>query len=549
MQQPIIEQEKYKNLLVDVFPLPKKKESSSSEASANTPKVKAIRIRKADGTYNLRLHVENNGVLEPPLEFPTDKLRTKILEISNYSVPFNGVEIHNIILGIHDKMAELNTLNAFDKIGWHTDSSNNIVYWQSATGMTIQGNPLTKDIYAPYPSYNGDLDANITFINNYISKHGAVAQSILLYGFSAVLVGFLHFQPEKKRKTNLLLSLSGKSSRGKTTIAKLLVSLFAEPENEKLSTTFNVTLNRMAERLGGIYGSAVLIDDLSLAPSAVKKNIDEMLFVLENGKEKERMKTKSFDREPSRWATSIILSAEKPLLGFCDTEQEGAVGRLMELNIGKDDLFSDANEANQIADLSHKHYGLMADEFVKRLISNGILDNLNTLYKQEVSCIGNGYSDVMSRTAENVAVVTLCGKLLNQLFSFQFKVDDVTNYLMSAAKDNLENFRISQKGNVIMATIYDELINYAKESCPDENKNLTDHVVISSKATKAILAKIQEKLGYKPIEIKKALKEGGVLFANDGPYSYTGTINKKSFRGIYLYTKDRKDNEETPDNE
>lgn len=541
MKQPIQEYTKYTALLSTVFPKESKEPEEPKEPKeSKEPKgpkvaVKAIRIHNPDDTYNLRLHVENNGKLDPPLEFPIDDMRTKITKIKNFSANFNGVEIGEIIVGINNFMQKspIPTLDAADKIGWHYDTSDSVIYWKSATAIDLHGNPLPKDIFAPYPSYNGNLQDNIAFISEYISKHGAVAQSILLYGFSSVLAGYFH--------KNLLLSLSGKSSRGKTTISKLIISLFAEPENGKLSKTFNVTLNKMAESLNGINGAAVLIDDLSLAPSAIKKDIDGMVYVLESGKEKERMRTKSFDRDPSKWCTTIIFSAEEPLLSLCNPEQEGAVGRLMELDISSDDLFTDATEANQIADLSHKHYGLLADEFVKRLITNNMLDELPNLYEKEIERVKADYSGVLARVAQNVAVVTLCSKLLNQLFSFNFNTDDVEKYLMSAAEDNLENFRISQKGNVIMKSIYPILVDYAKQSCPDENKGLTNHVVISSKATRDKLDEIQKKYGYKPIEVKRALKEGAVLYANDGPYSYVGTINGKSFRGLYLYIKDIKE--------
>ena len=495
----------------------------------STIKVKAIRLLKADGTYNLRLHVENNGTLEPPLEFPVDELRTKIMKIKNFSANFNGVEIAEMITGINQFMQQFQipTIDALDKIGWHYDTANNVDYWMSATGIDLQGTSLPKDVFSLSPAYDGSLKDNIAFIADYITNHGAVAQSILLYGFSAVLAGYF--------RKNLLLSLSGKSSRGKTTISKLIISLFAEPENDKLSKTFNVTLNKMAESLNGINGAAVLIDDLSLAPNAIKKDTDGMIYILESGKEKERMRTKSFDRDPSVWFASIIFSAEEPLLSLCNPEQEGAVGRLMELDISPEDIFTDATEANKIAELSHKHYGLMADEFVKRLIANNTLDNLSSLYDREMYRVKADYSGVLARIAQNVAIITLCGELLNQLFMFNFKIADVEKYLMSTAKDNLDNFRISQKGNVIMQTIYGQLIEYARKSCPDENKGLTDHVVISSKATKAMLTQLQRDLGYKPIEVKRALKEGGVLHSNDGPYSYVGTINGKSFRGLYLY--------------
>lgn len=528
MKQPIQEYQKYADLLSTVF-----------TKEDHTATVKAIRIHNPDDTYNLRLHVENNGKLDPPLEFPVDDMRTKITKIKNYSANFNGIEIGEIIAGVNNfmKMSPIPTLDAVDKIGWQCDPSDSVICWKSATGIDLKGNPLPKDIFAPYPSYNGDLQDNITFVADYISKHGAVAQSILLYGFSAVLAGYFH--------KNLLLSLSGKSSRGKTTISKLIISLFAEPENDKLSKTFNVTLNKMAESLNGINGAAVLIDDLSLAPSAIKKDIDGMVYVLESGKEKERMRTKSFDRDPAKWSTSIIFSAEEPILGLCNPDQEGAVGRLMELDISPDDLFTDATEANEIADLSHKHYGLLADEFIKRLITSNTLDNLSNLYDQEEMRVKANYSDVMARVAQNVAVVTLCGKLLNQLFPFNFKTDDVEKYLISAAEDNLENFRISQKGNVIMQKIYPQVIEYARKSCPDENDYLKangkNYVVISSKAAKAMLTQIQKNLGYKPIDVKRALRDGGVLFTEKDAFSYVATINGKSFRGLRLELKDTRE--------
>lgn len=521
MAQPVNEQNMYNNLLYDVF---------VSDTSA--VKVKAIRIHKPDDTYNLRLHVENNGKLDPPLEFPFDKLRTKILEISNFSVQFTPIEISEIIQGIRNdflKQSLVPTLDAFDKLGWHYNENNNVDYWKSAIGVDLQGKRLVKDIYAPYPSYAGDLQANMDYIKDYISRHGAVAQSIVLYGFSAILAGYF--------RKNLLLSLSGKSSTGKTTISKMLVSLFAEPENTELSTTFNATLNKMSERLDRINGATVIIDDLSLASSSVKKEIDNLLYILAGGDEKGRMKTKSFTRDPATWFTTIIFSAEESILDLCNPEQEGVVGRLMELNIGKHDLFSDANEANLIKELSHKHYGLIADEFIKSLILNNKLKDLASLYKEETRRVQKNYSNVMARIAENVAIITLCGELLNELFSFQFDIANVEKYLMSTAKENLVYIRELQKGNEIIDIIYPRLIAYAKKSCSDLNKKSKGYVIMTGEATKQILKEIQDEFGYKPIQIKRALKNNGLLKATDG-FTYVNTIGGKSFRGTYLYDKD-----------
>ena len=80
MKQPIQEYQKYIDLLTTVY---------SKDDSPVT--VKAIRIHNANDTYSLRLHVENNGKLDPPLEFPVDDMRTKITKIKNFSVNSNLV--------------------------------------------------------------------------------------------------------------------------------------------------------------------------------------------------------------------------------------------------------------------------------------------------------------------------------------------------------------------------------------------------------------------------------------------------------------------------
>lgn len=514
--------------------------------------VKAIRLKKADGTYMIRLHVEKDGVLSPPLDSAVDELKAKLPKLKNYSAPLNASDIFEISSKLSALIASPScpVLPISNIFGFQRDDDKKMISWRNAAAYDIEGNSIVKDMYLGYstssyslPTHSGNLYDNISFINDYLDAHkdNPLCASLILYGFSAVLSGYLN--------KNLLLSLSGKSSRGKTIISKLLISLYGETDNSKLSTTFNVTLNKMVEQLDGINGVIKVIDDLSLMPATVKQNIDNMVYVLESGKEKERMRTKSFNRDPATWSTTIILTSEEPILSFCDPEKEGAVGRLMEINISGDDIFNSAEEAENISNLSKVHYGLLADEFVRRLFNTHIIDKLNSLYDTEKPIVREGYQGVMARMAENIAVVTLCGKLLNQLFEpigdgtdgdntgFRFDTDAVQNFLIATAQDNLDNFRLQQKQNVILETIYPKLVEYAMQACKAENDayvNRKSEVVISSAATKSILSEIQKAFGYKPIEVKRELKEGGVLIANDGPFSFSATIGGKSFRGICL---------------
>lgn len=114
------EQERYLEQLTTVY-------------SRDTVQVKIVRILNQDGTYKLRIHVESNGQLEPPLEFPMDELRTKILKIKNYSAHFSGIEIAEIISKIQkatqaDKVA---VIEGFHGLGWQIRNGE-ITGWKSA---------------------------------------------------------------------------------------------------------------------------------------------------------------------------------------------------------------------------------------------------------------------------------------------------------------------------------------------------------------------------------------------------------------------------------
>lgn len=508
--------------------------------------VKAIRILNTDGTQSIRLHVDVDGQLDEPFEFKMDELRTKIMKVNNYSAHFTGLEIQDIIGGVRKFDAQESIVLINDnRLGWKIDKDGAYCGWLGAICYDMQGIHKVKDTENKNNvlSARGNLDENLSYIKEYLGKH-EIPQAVFLYGIGAILAGYMN-------KT-LLLNLSGKSSRGKTTLAKLIISLFAEPENERLCKTFNVTLNKMVQNLGGLFGVAVLVDDLSKLPDRLLKDLDNMVNVLEGGSEKDRMRVRPYDRDTAKWSTTILMSSEYSILSKCDPEKEGVVGRLMELDIMPDDIFDNAEESNKLVAHYNKNYGLIADAFVYQLLSTGTLDNLSALYQEEVDklrashVLGNhsndDYSKVLSRMEENVAFVTLAGKLFNQFFSFDLNTAKVADRLLKSTIDKLESFRLSQKGNIIMRTIYPNLLKYGLEVCKDINTN-PDRVLITSAAMKTMLTRIQSDMGYKPIQVKSALKESGVLVANDGPYSFTATINGKSFRGTCLLNKKEDSNE------
>ena len=73
----------------------------------------------------------------------------------------------------------------------------------------------------------------------------------------------------------------------------------------------------------------ILLDELQIAKSKYK-NFDELIYVLTEGKGKERGTVDNGIREQTSWQTIVILNGEEPITN--DTSKEGVKNRVIEIN-------------------------------------------------------------------------------------------------------------------------------------------------------------------------------------------------------------------------
>ena len=126
---------------------------------------------------------------------------------------------------------------------------------------------------------------------------------ILASALSAVTFDFVHdiFPTE-----NLIISLYGGSSTGKSTALNLAVSTGALPTTteDSLLLTFLDTENSLMRRM--VSGFPIGIDEAT----TLKKDITRLLYAIANGKERSRL-TKNLDiAEASEFHTTIFTSSE-----------------------------------------------------------------------------------------------------------------------------------------------------------------------------------------------------------------------------------------------
>ena len=185
-----------------------------------------------------------------------------------------------------------------------------------------------------------------------------VAQMALYAGLAAPLLSLL-------RLDSFTIDLSGRSTRGKTTAAKIGLSLWADP-TEKGDGLFSwrATMLAIEKRLNVVRGLPVVIDETRV----VKHNelVDQVLYQVPKNHGQARGAG-----WPSLlpWSTIVISTGEQSALSF--TTHQGAAARVLTLTrppfgTGSGD---NATAAIAVGRAIDENYGLAGPVFIGRLLA------------------------------------------------------------------------------------------------------------------------------------------------------------------------------------
>ena len=371
----------------------------------------------------------------------------------------------------------------------------------------------------------GSLNKQIAMYREFV-RNNLFRQIVMLEVFSAVLCGLL--------RKNVVCSICGKSSTGKTTVVQFFEAAFGSIECKAINKDFNTTENALLKMLEGISGVAQYIDDFSANDRTADgklKNPTNLIYALEKGTMKIRLKKDYTVEEGEDFATTTIMTAEESMLARCDVEKEGVIARLLELEIKENDLFSSAQECEQIKKWSKENYGLVGIEYVSQLLKHHTIEQIEKEYDAEIDRLRKlqyERENVVSRMQEKVAILTLTARYLEEIFDIKFIVDEVHSYLLDITKQRLEECRELNPEKLLVEQFYMTFIRFVKENHPEdiEEKGVAirniDYNELTSKAGQS----------YK-LSVKKALKKYGLLKVDTGR-TYDKNLGKGRGKGIYL---------------
>lgn len=293
--------------------------------------------------------------------------KSKIIQLANLGIEVNENNAKELITYLSDVM-ELNNIEpkiSVGHLGW-----------------------IDKE-FVPYSNkYCLDVDKEFKQKINSISEHGnyenwkeyikqlrqnsLTLRFMIASSFASILVRIF-------KLNTFIVHLWGKSGNGKTVAEMICASIWGKPDNNFISNLSNTSIAN--ERLCNFYKNMpILLDELQIA-KAKYKNFDELIYILTEGKGKERGTVDNGIREQTSWQTIVILNGEEPITS--DTSKEGVKNRVIEIN--EDNMI--VEDGNSTVKFIQDNYGFAGKEFIKLIENREELQKIQQHFVKELNKI------------------------------------------------------------------------------------------------------------------------------------------------------------------
>ena len=488
-------------------------------------------VEDENNKKSIRLHgLDNKGKLTPPVEFSRTNLY-RASELMNY-FPVDDSDIRKIKGVLKSGWYSLPRIIKYKNLGYQKAESGEITGYAGArcfevrTGQPVKVERIMTDVFSKLPKYRGNISNVVDGLNQYM-EWKMKRQVVLAHAIAGSLCGIL--------RRNIILSVVGMSSYGKTTIQKMGASFYAEPDYAGTVLKWSATENALVKRLDGLDGVGVLIDDTQLSKL---KTFAPIIYSFENGRSIDRLVNKNELSRQFRWHSAIGITAEKSLL---DTFNDaGAVARIIELPILKsDDLFENEVQVKRILELYRGNYGLIGASFARYLIRDYAPEQLAEMVSHEGMLICQVYRKrisenniVMRHINGDIAIILTAAKLANQYFGFRFQVPLLRSALIEVCVENLRTFEQNKFENVVASRVYVDIVETGRAEFPEYERG--GKIIIPSLLMKAILNRFAQQLGVRAGQIKEELCRQKLMNERAGVFCWNHTINGKDVTGYEI---------------
>ena len=291
--------------------------------------------------------------------------KSKIIQLANLGIEVNENNAKDLITYLADVM-ELNDIEPKVSVGHLGWIDKEFVPYSNQYFLDVDKEFKQK---ISNISENGNYEEWKNYIKT-LRKNSLTLRFMIASSFASVLVRIF-------KLNTFIVHLWGKSGNGKTVAEMICASIWGKPDNNFISNLSNTSIAN--ERLCNFYRNIpILLDELQIA-KAKYKNFDELIYVLTEGKGKERGTVDNGIREQTLWQTIVILNGEEPITN--DTSKEGVKNRVIEIN-EDEQIIEDGNE---VVRFIQENYGFAGKEFIELINDRGELQKIQQHFVKELN--------------------------------------------------------------------------------------------------------------------------------------------------------------------
>jgi len=332
--------------------------------------VKRMRDPQKGEVAWIRLHLPKDGVKEfalPITEVMTkEKLREKL---GFYGVAALQKQMDAIMVYIIKFVNELQYKTDVEvmrmQYGWADKNSKFVIGDQEITAEGIKYSPPSSmtSALSEYMQPMGTLDEWKKIANVY-NRPGMEPHAFGFFtAFGSPLLTHLNL---KGAVINLINNVSG---TGKTTVAKVMHSVYGHPEEQMLiaKDTINVKLHRM-----GVMGNLpISCDEIT---NVEAEHFSDFVYAVSQGRARNRMKSQSNEERlnTSKWSLLCVCTSNASFydkLASLKSTPDGELMRLIEFQIPVNSVMNKV-EADEIFSQLDNNYGHAGRIYLQWLVSN-----------------------------------------------------------------------------------------------------------------------------------------------------------------------------------
>lgn len=260
-------------------------------------------------------------------------------------------------------------------------------------------------------------------------------ETAVVIGLSACVVGYIS---NFAAVDSLICNIYGQSTTGKTTAAKLAISMGGNvdcgKDKNSLSGNCHATKNALLGKLANNFGYPMLFDELG----RLDRNVDitQLIYTIADGTDKSRMNKNSSLKIGDRWATTVIFTGEFSMLED-KSAPKGTEIRVLSFPYVL--WTKDAEQASEVERFSKEYAGLGISLLAKEIIADSkgfynAYEKLAIETRAEIP-VEEAYK---ARIAKSVSILKLTAKYASHVFGVAFNEEGIINFIYSNLKQSAE---------------------------------------------------------------------------------------------------------------